>query len=60
MPFTLAKHNDIKAVAYNAKDVSGRYGIKVQLREYLARAKASIDLLFNVDPKFLGDKIDIK
>nr|WP_321243003.1 ElyC/SanA/YdcF family protein [uncultured Psychroserpens sp.] len=56
----LAKHNDIKAVAYNAKDVSGRYGIKVQLREYLARAKASIDLLFNVDPKFLGDKIDIK
>ena len=56
----LAKHNDIKAVAYNAKDVSGRYGIKVQLREYLARAKASIDLLFNVAPKFLGDKIDIK
>ena len=56
----LAKHNDIKAIAFNAKDVSGRYGIKVQLREYLARAKASIDLLFNVAPKFLGDKIDIK
>jgi SanA protein len=56
----LAKHNDIKAIAFNAQDVSGRYGLKVQLREYLARAKASIDLLFNVAPKFLGDKIEIK
>ncbi|WP_040278876.1 SanA/YdcF family protein [Psychroserpens damuponensis] len=56
----LAKHHDIKAVAYNAKNVSGRYGLRVQLREYLARAKASIDILFNVEPKFLGDKIDIK
>jgi SanA protein len=56
----LSKHNDIKAVAFNAKDVSGRYGLKVQLREYLARAKASIDVLFNVEPKFLGDKIEIK
>ncbi|MFD2915846.1 SanA/YdcF family protein [Psychroserpens luteus] len=56
----LAKHNNIKAVAFNAQDVSGRYGLKVQLREYLARAKASIDILFNVEPKFLGDKIEIK
>ena len=56
----LAQHNDIKAVAFNAKDVSGRYGLKVQLREYLARAKASLDVLFNVKPKFLGDKIEIK
>lgn len=56
----LATHNDIKAVAFNAKNVSGRYGLKVQLREYLARAKASIDVLFNVEPKFLGDKIEIK
>jgi SanA protein len=56
----LSKHNDINAVAFNAKDVQGRYGLKVQLREYLARAKASIDVLFNVEPKFLGDKIEIK
>ncbi|MEM5565419.1 ElyC/SanA/YdcF family protein [Psychroserpens sp. AS72] len=56
----LATHNDMKAVAFNAKDVSGRYGLRVQLREYLARAKASIDVLFNVEPKFLGDKIEIK
>lgn len=56
----LAKHNDLNAIAYNAKDVSGRYGLKVQLREYLARSKASIDVLFNVEPKFLGEKIEIK
>lgn len=56
----LAEHNDIKAIAFNATDVSGRYGFKVQLREYLARAKASSDVLFNVEPKFFGKKIEIK
>ncbi|MDG5492670.1 vancomycin high temperature exclusion protein [Psychroserpens sp. SPM9] len=56
----LASHNAINAVAFNAKDVSGRYGLKVQLREYLARAKASSDILFNVEPKFFGDPIEIK
>nr|WP_321224819.1 ElyC/SanA/YdcF family protein [uncultured Psychroserpens sp.] len=56
----LAKHNNIDAVAFNAKKVTGRYGIRVQLREYLARAKASMDVFFNVEPKFLGDKIEIK
>ncbi|WP_037348726.1 vancomycin high temperature exclusion protein [Sediminibacter sp. Hel_I_10] len=56
----LAKNHDINAIAFNAQDVSGRYGLKVQLREYLARAKASMDLLFNVEPKFLGEKIEIK
>ncbi|WP_298902647.1 ElyC/SanA/YdcF family protein [uncultured Psychroserpens sp.] len=56
----LAKHNEINAVAFNAKNVQGRYGLKVQLREYLARAKASMDVLFNVEPKFLGQQIEIK
>ena len=56
----LAEHNNIKAIAFNATDVSGRYGLKVQLREYLARAKASSDVLFNVEPKFFGKKIEIK
>ncbi|WP_299224867.1 ElyC/SanA/YdcF family protein [uncultured Psychroserpens sp.] len=56
----LAKHNNVKAIAYNAKAIRGRYGIKVQIREYFARAKASIDVLFNTEPKFLGTKIEIK
>lgn len=51
----IAQHFEIDAVAYNAKDV-----YKTPAREYLARAKASLDLLFNVEPKFLGDKIVIK
>ena len=56
----IAMQKGLKAVAYNAKDVSKRYGIKVQLREYLARAKVFVDLLFAVKPKFLGEKIEIK
>lgn len=51
----IAQHFDIDAIAFNAKDV-----FKRPAREYLARAKASLDLLFNVEPKFLGDKIAIK
>lgn len=56
----LAKHNNIEAIAYNAKDIKGRYGIKTKLREYAARTKAAIDILFNVQPKFLGKKIQIR
>ena len=55
----LAKHFNVKAIAFNAKDINGRYGFKTKLREYLARTKASLDILFNVKPKFLGEKIDI-
>ncbi|WP_225034906.1 vancomycin high temperature exclusion protein [Winogradskyella sp. SM1960] len=51
----IAQHYDIDAIAFNAKDV-----YKTPPREYLARTKARLDLLFNVGPKFLGDKIAIK
>ncbi|WP_299122428.1 ElyC/SanA/YdcF family protein [uncultured Tenacibaculum sp.] len=56
----LAHNHNIEAVGFNAKDVSGRYGLKVKLREYLARTKVFIDILFRVKPKFLGNKIEIK
>ncbi|KAB1151414.1 vancomycin high temperature exclusion protein [Tenacibaculum aiptasiae] len=56
----LAHNHNIEAVGFNAKDVSGRYGLKVKLREYLARTKVFIDILFRVKPKFLGKKIEIK
>ena len=56
----LAGKNDIEAVGFNARDVSRRYGLKVQLREYLARTKVFLDILFEVEPKFLGEKIEIK
>ncbi|APZ44878.1 protein SanA [Polaribacter reichenbachii] len=56
----LAEHYDIKAIGFNAKDVNGKSGIKVEIREYLARVKVFVDIIFNIKPKFLGDQIEIK
>lgn len=57
----IAQNKALDVVAFNAKDVSMRYGFKVQLREYLARVKMLLDLfVINKQPKFLGDKIEIK
>lgn len=55
----LAQQHNINAIAFNAKDIKGKYGFKTKLREYLARTKATIDILFNVKPKYLGKKIEI-
>lgn len=55
----IAEQNGMTAIGYNAKNVSYAYGIKTQLREYLARSKVFLDILFNVQPKFLGKKIEI-
>ncbi|MCB0459490.1 MAG: ElyC/SanA/YdcF family protein [Flavobacteriaceae bacterium] len=55
----LAEHYGIKAIGYNAKNVSKHYGFKTNLREYLARTKVFIDILLGVQPKFLGEKIVI-
>ncbi|MCM5662850.1 SanA/YdcF family protein [Galbibacter mesophilus] len=56
----LASKFNIKAVGFNAKDVEGSGGLKTQLREYLARAKVFFDLIFQVEPKYLGDEIKIE
>ncbi len=53
----LAKQNGIEAFGYNAADVNKYAGFKTNLREYLAKAKAYLDLLLGVEPKFGGDKI---
>ena len=55
----IASLNNLNVVGYNAKGVSKKYGIKVYLREYLARTKVFVDVLFHVQPKFLGEKITI-
>lgn len=49
----LAQYNHIKAVGFNAQDVTAYYGLKTRVREYLARLKLFIDLWFEVNPKFL-------
>lgn len=56
----LAEKKGLNAIGFNAKDVSGRNGLKVQLREYLARVKVFIDLLLQTEPKFYGNHIEIK
>jgi len=50
----------MKMYGYNAKDVSKYYGFKTMLREKFARVKVMIDFLVGVEPKFLGEKIEIK
>ncbi|MCV9387048.1 SanA/YdcF family protein [Reichenbachiella ulvae] len=56
----LAEQNGLSAVGFNARDVSSSYGLKTHLREYLARTRAVLDICLGVEPKFLGDKIEIK
>ncbi|WP_394747281.1 SanA/YdcF family protein [Spongiimicrobium salis] len=56
----LAEKKGLFAVGYNAKDVSTKQGLKVQLREYFARVKVFVDLVLNTQPKFYGKKIEIK
>lgn len=56
----LAQKNGLIAYGYNAPDVNKYAGLKTNLREYLAKAKVFIDLFFDVEPKFGGEKIEIK
>ncbi|MDA0177198.1 YdcF family protein [Mesoflavibacter profundi] len=55
----LAENFNLNATAFNAKDVSNRYGFKTKIREYLARTKAVIDVIMNKQPKYLGPKVEI-
>ncbi len=56
----IAEEKGLKAVGYNAVDISLESGFKVQLREYFARVKVFLDLALKTQPKFYGDKIIIK
>lgn len=53
----IARSRGIEAIGYNAEDVSASYGFRTLLREKLARVKVHLDLLFGVDPHFLGDPV---
>lgn len=53
----IAKKFKINAIAFAAKSPPQRYSFKTQLREYLARTMAVIDVyILNTKPKFLGAK----
>ncbi|WP_312555414.1 SanA/YdcF family protein [Empedobacter brevis] len=55
----IARQNGINAYGYNAKDVNKHAGLKTNIREYFARAKVFIDSFLDVEPKFLGEKIEV-
>lgn len=56
----LASHHGLSAVGFNAKDVSTRFGWKVQLRERLARVKALLDITRQAGPRYLGEQVAIR
>lgn len=56
----IALKNNINAIGFNAKDVDAYNGLKTQLREKFARVKVFIDMFLGKQPKFLGEKIEIK
>lgn len=55
----IASKKGLAAIGFNAKDLPLEVGIKVQLRESLARVKVFLDLAFQTQPRFYGDKITI-
>ena len=56
----LARQKGIAAIGFDAKDVIGKFSTKTELREYLARTKACLDILFNSKPKYGGKPIIIQ
>lgn len=55
----IARHYNIEAYGYNAKDVSAYNGFRTKVREFFARAKVFIDIFIGKEPKYLGEKIII-
>lgn len=55
----IANHLDLQTVAFNAQDVSKKYGFKTMLREKLARVKVMLDNITAKEPKFLGAPVEI-
>ena len=55
----IAQKKGIRAAGFNAADVRASYGLITHVREWGARCKVFIDLLFGKKPHFLGEPIDI-
>ncbi len=57
----LARYHDMDVYAYNAQSVNKHYGFRTNMREYLARVKATLDVyILKKKPKFLGEPVEIK
>lgn len=56
----IARHYGLDAIGYNAREVRAYNGFKTKLREKFARVKLLADLLLDKQPRFLGEKVEIK
>lgn len=56
----IAQKKGLEAIGFNARDVEGSRGIRVHTREYFARVKVFLDLIFNTQPRFYGNRIRIE
>jgi len=55
----IADNKGVAAVGYNAKDVNFRTGFKTNVRELFARVKMVVDLVVDIQPRFLGERVEI-
>ena len=55
----IGQRKGIKMVGYPARAVAAEYGRSVMFREYLARVKMQLDLLFGKQPRFYGPPVEI-
>ncbi len=56
----IARSKNIEAIAFNAKNMNERDGLKMRIREIFARVKVFIDLIIGTQPKFLGHPVNIQ
>lgn len=55
----IGQRKGIEMVGYPARAVAAEYGRSVMFREYLARVKMQLDLLFGKQPRFYGPPVEI-
>lgn len=55
----IARHKNINAIGFNAKDINKKAGFKTLMREKLARVKMLLDLATNKKPKYYGEPVII-
>lgn len=55
----IAQKTGLECIAYNSQDVTAHNGLKTKIRERFARVKVFVDFVFNIKPKYLGEKIII-
>ena len=55
----IARKHGIKAIGFNAGDISINKSLRIRIREIFARIKVFIDLSIGKKPKYLGDKVII-